>query len=144
MSANILVVEYEPRYVEHVRAALAAPDYRLEISSNMDEAVNRCANFEPSLVIITSVLPNLKIEDAITQLRARAGLRATPFLILLVLLVGVAVRARHHGIACDPRGWYGAWEHDMIQCERRRRLGDDGNPRVYRQGPGRGTPSRLT
>ena len=83
MSANILVVEYEPRYVEHVRAALAAPDYRLEISSNMDEAVNRCANFEPSLVIITSVLPNLKIEDAITQLRARAGLRATPFLILM-------------------------------------------------------------
>jgi TonB family protein len=34
-------------------------------------------------VVITSVLPNLKIEDAITQLRARAGLRATPFLILM-------------------------------------------------------------
>ncbi len=83
MSANILVVEYEPRYVEHVRKALAGPDYRLEIAGNMDQAVNRCADFEPSVVIITSVLPNLKIEDAITQLRARAGLRATPFLILM-------------------------------------------------------------
>ena len=83
MSANILVIEYEPRYVEHVRKALAGPDFRLEIAGNLDDAVNRCANFEPAITIITSVLPNLKIEDAITQLRARAGLRATPILILM-------------------------------------------------------------
>jgi TonB family protein len=83
MSARILVIEYEPRYVEHVRKALAGPGFHLEIAGNMDAAVNRCANFEPAVVIITSVLPNLKIEDAITQLRARAGLRVTPFLILM-------------------------------------------------------------
>ena len=83
MSANILVVEYEPRYVQHVRKALVGPDFILEIAGNMDDAVNRCASFEPAVVVITSVLPNLKIEDAITQLRARAGLRATPFLILM-------------------------------------------------------------
>ncbi len=83
MSANILVVEYEPRYVEHVRTALADAGFRLEIAGNLDDAVNRCATFEPTITIITSVLPNLKIEDAITQLRARAGLRQTPFLILM-------------------------------------------------------------
>jgi len=83
MNANILVIEYEPRYVEHVRMALAESDLRIEVASDMDEAVNQCANFEPTLVIITSVLPNLKIEDAITQLRARAGLRVTPVLILM-------------------------------------------------------------
>jgi TonB family protein len=83
MSANILVIEYEPRYVEHVRRALSGSGFRLEIAGNMDDAVNRCANFEPTVVLITSVLPNLKIEDAITQLRARAGLRVTPFLILM-------------------------------------------------------------
>ena len=83
MSASILIIEYEPRYVEHVRKALAGPNFHLEIAGNMDDGVNRCANFEPAVVIITSVLPNLKIEDAITQLRARAGLRVTPFLILM-------------------------------------------------------------
>ena len=83
MNVSILVVEYEPRYVEHVRTALAASGYRLEIVSTLDEAVNLCATLEPTIVIMTSVLPNLKIEDAITQLRARAGLRATPFLILM-------------------------------------------------------------
>jgi TonB family protein len=34
-------------------------------------------------VIITSVLPKITVEDAITQLRARAGLRVTPFLIVM-------------------------------------------------------------
>ncbi len=83
MSANILVIEYEPRSVEHVRAALADAGLRLEIVATMDDAVNRCEHFEPTVVVITSVLPGLKVEDAITQLRARAGLRATPFLILM-------------------------------------------------------------
>jgi TonB family protein len=83
MIANILVIEYEPRSVQLVRTALTDSDYRLEIAGNLDDAVTRCAQFEPTVAIITSVLPNLKIEDAITQLRARAGLRATPFLILM-------------------------------------------------------------
>jgi TonB family protein len=83
MSANILVIEDESRYVEYVREALPESEFRLEIAGNMNDAVNCCADFEPAVVIITSVLPDLKIEDAITQLRARAGLRATPFLILM-------------------------------------------------------------
>jgi len=83
MSANILVIEYEPRYLAHVRAALSDADFRLEIAGNIDDAVNRCEHFEPTIVIITSVLPNLRVEDAITQLRARAGLRITPILILM-------------------------------------------------------------
>jgi TonB family protein len=83
MSAKILVIEDESRNVERVREALPEAEYRLEIAANMDDAVNCCADFEPAVVIVTSELPNLKIEDAITQLRARAGLRATPFLILI-------------------------------------------------------------
>jgi len=83
MSANILLIEYEPRYIERVRTALADSGHRIEVAVDLDAAVERCARFEPGLVVITSVLPRLKIEDAITQLRARAGLRATPFLILM-------------------------------------------------------------
>ena len=83
MSANILLIEYEPRYIDRVRKALGDSSFRLEVCSDLDGAVERCAHFEPNLVVLTSVLPRLKIEDAITQLRARAGLRATPFLILM-------------------------------------------------------------
>jgi len=83
MSANILLIEYEPRYIDRVRKALGDSGFRLEVCSDLDGAVERCAHFEPNLVVLTSVLPRLKIEDAITQLRARAGLRSTPFLILM-------------------------------------------------------------
>lgn len=83
MTAKILLIEYEPRYVERVRHALEDSGHRIEVAPDLDAAVDVCAAFEPQLVIITSVLPRLKIEDAITQLRARAGLRATPFLILM-------------------------------------------------------------
>lgn len=83
MSANILLIEYEPRYIDRVKKALAATGHHLEVCSDLDAAVEKCAHFEPALVILTSVLPRLKIEDAITQLRARAGLRATPFLVLM-------------------------------------------------------------
>jgi DNA-binding response OmpR family regulator len=75
MSASILVIEYEPRYVEHVRKALAGPDFHLEISGNVDDAVNRCASFEADTVIVTSDLPNLKIEDAIVPVQVCARRR---------------------------------------------------------------------
>ena len=93
MSANILVIEYEPRYVDRVRTALAGPGHRVEIAGDLDQAVDRCAHFEPQLVVMTSVLPRLKIEDAITQLRARAGLRSTPFLIVMSGYGGSDTRA---------------------------------------------------
>lgn len=83
MNRKILVIEYEPRYVDRIRKALVDSGYELEVTNDVDAAVNACAEFEPDLIVLTSVLPRVRIEDAITQLRARAGLRSTPILILM-------------------------------------------------------------
>ncbi len=83
MSQNILLIDYEPRTIARVTEALAPLGYRVDVAKDIDAAVGACAKIEPRLVIITSVLPRLKIEDAVTQLRARAGLRHTPFLVLM-------------------------------------------------------------
>ncbi len=83
MKTQILLVEYETRYIDRVRKALEPSGASIEVVPDIDRAVASCAHFEPNLVIMTSVLPGLKLEDAITQLRARAGLRNTPFLILM-------------------------------------------------------------
>jgi len=82
MNADILLIEYEQSSVEGVRNAIAGRGHRLEVAGDLNAAVDACAHFEPKIVIITSVLPKVPIGDAITQLRARAGLRVTPFLIL--------------------------------------------------------------
>jgi len=99
MSAKVLLIEYEPRYVERVQKALGGGSYQLEIAGDLDAAVESCATFEPDVVVMTSVLPRIKIEDAITQLRARAGLRATPILILMSGYRGGDARAdaRNYG-----------------------------------------------
>ena len=65
MAANILLVEYEQRYVDQIRGALAGIVDRIEVAGDLDRAVAICAHFEPRLVIITSVLPRLEIADAI-------------------------------------------------------------------------------
>jgi len=93
MRANILLIDYERRSVDRVRRALAETEHTLEIASDLRRAVEICAHFEPRLVIITAELPGVSVEDAITQLRARAGLRATPFLILMAGYKGASSEA---------------------------------------------------
>ena len=83
MNANILLIEYEQSSVDGIRNALAGQGHRLEVAGDLDAAVETCAHFEPKIVIITSELPQVPVEDAITQFRGRAGLRITPFLILM-------------------------------------------------------------
>ncbi|HNX51645.1 MAG TPA: protein kinase, partial [Thermoanaerobaculaceae bacterium] len=83
MSQTILLLDYEPRTVARVTESLLPLGSELVTAKDVDAAVNACAKQEPRLVLITSVLPRLKVEDAITQLRARAGLRSTPFLVLM-------------------------------------------------------------
>jgi len=94
MRANILLIDYEHRSVES-RPAGAGRDRSTPLRSRATcrRRSEICAHFEPRLVIITAELPGVSVEDAITQLRARAGLRATPFLINDGRLSGAASEA---------------------------------------------------
>ncbi len=83
MAHTILLVDYEPRTVARVTEALAPLGCQILAAKDIDAAVGACARVEPRVVLITSVLPKVKVEDAITQVRARAGLRHTPFIILM-------------------------------------------------------------
>ncbi|MFI5165983.1 MAG: TonB family protein [Thermoanaerobaculales bacterium] len=83
MSQIILLLDYEPRTIVRVTEALTPLGCEIVATKDVDAAVNACAKVEPRVVLITSILPRLKVEDAITQLRARAGLRNTPFIILM-------------------------------------------------------------
>ena len=83
MAQTILLVDYEPRTIARVTEALAPLSCQIITAKDVDAAVSACARVEPRVVLITSVLPKVKVEDAITQVRARAGLRNTPFLVLM-------------------------------------------------------------
>jgi TonB family protein len=93
MSQTVLLVDYEPRTVARVTEALQPLDCRVIPAKDVDAAVAACAKAEPRLVLITSVLPRLRVDDAITQLRAHAGLRTTPFVVLMSGYAGRDARA---------------------------------------------------
>jgi TonB family protein len=83
MTQAILLLDYEPRTAVRVTEALAPLGCQVVTARDVDTAVAACAKAEPQVVLTTSVLPRVKVEDAIMQLRARAGLRNTPFLVLM-------------------------------------------------------------
>ncbi len=83
MNQTILLLDFEPRTTVRVSEALAQLGSEIVSARDVDAAVAACAKVEPRMVLITSVLPRVKVEDAITQLRARAGLRNTPFLVMM-------------------------------------------------------------
>lgn len=83
MKPTVLLVDYEPRNAARYAAALAPLNVEFLSATDLDGAIAHCSKVEPSVVLITSVLPRVKVEDAITQLRARAGLKATPFVVLM-------------------------------------------------------------
>jgi TonB family protein len=80
---QIILLDYEPRTTVRVTEALTQLECEVVAAKDVDAAVAACAKVEPRMVLITSVLPHIKVEDAITQLRARAGLRNTPFLVMM-------------------------------------------------------------
>ena len=83
MTQVILLLDYEPRTAVRVTEALAPLGCQVATARDVDGAVAACAKADPQVVLTTSVLPRLKVEDAIMQLRARAGLRNTPFVVLM-------------------------------------------------------------
>ena len=80
---QIILLDYEPRTTVRVTEALTQLECEIVGAKDVDAAVAACAKVEPRMVLITSALRHIKVEDAITQLRARAGLRNTPFLVMM-------------------------------------------------------------
>jgi len=101
MSQAILLLDYEPRTAVRVTEALAPLGCQVVTARDVDSAVAACAKSEPVVVLTTSVLPRLKIEDAIMQLRARGGLRNTPFLVLMSGYTGQDPVADAHRIGAQ-------------------------------------------
>jgi len=59
MSARILVVDDEPRYLRLIEANLASDGYQVIKATNGQEAVDRVASHQPDLVLMDIMMPVL-------------------------------------------------------------------------------------
>ncbi|MCC6128715.1 MAG: TonB family protein [Acidobacteria bacterium] len=81
MAKKILLIEYEPRYLERIRGYLAGKDFDLVVAKDGDEGLEAYRSSRPDLVVISSVLPKLRTPDVIKGMQASGP---TPPIVLMM------------------------------------------------------------
>jgi TonB family protein len=81
MSENILVVEYEPKYTDRVRAALAGQPFTASFARDGEEAMQAIAAQPLKLVVLSSIIPKVSTADLIRAIRGRDDMQKTPILL---------------------------------------------------------------
>src|SRR5581483_523167 len=81
MPENILVVEYEPRYTDRVRQALAGQPFLPAFARDGEEAMRALDGNSPKLIVLSSVVPKISTAELIRAIRGRKPLQDTPILL---------------------------------------------------------------
>src|ERR1043166_704881 len=82
MPENILVVEYEPRYTDRVRQALAGQPFAPSFAKDGEEALKAIENTpQPKLIVLSSVVPKVSASDLIRAIRNQKAMQDTPILL---------------------------------------------------------------
>ena len=81
MSKKILLIEYEPRYLDRIRGFLEGKDHELVVARDGEEGLDAYRRSRPDLVLISSVLPKLRTPDVIKGIH---DLGAPPPILLMM------------------------------------------------------------
>jgi TonB family protein len=93
MPETILVVEYEPRYTDRVKQALAGQPFQAAIAKDGEEALRFLEGSRPRLVVLSSVVPKVSTADLIRAIRSRDATKMTPILVTVSGYRGESPRA---------------------------------------------------
>jgi TonB family protein len=93
MPENILVVEYEPRYTDRVKQALAGQPFEAWFAKDGDEALKVIDATRPRLIVLSSVVPRVSTSDLIRSIRGRDATQRTPILLTVSGYRGESPRA---------------------------------------------------
>jgi TonB family protein len=65
MSKKLLLIEYEPRYLDRIRGFLEGKDFELVVARDGEEGLEAFRRSKPDAVLVSSVLPKLRTPDVI-------------------------------------------------------------------------------
>jgi TonB family protein len=81
MRETILVVEYEPRYTDRVKQALAGQPFEARFAKDGEEALRLLDGSDPRLIVLSSVVPKVSTSDLIRTIRGKDSRQRTPILL---------------------------------------------------------------
>jgi TonB family protein len=80
---RILLVEYEPRYLERLRALLPPPEFQLIEARDGEEGLAAFSGDRFDLVVLSGMLPRMPSGDVIREIRRKGGATAPPILLMM-------------------------------------------------------------
>lgn len=82
MAKKVLLVEYEPRYLQRLSSVLQSKGWETEIAKDGEEALTKLQSFAPDLVFISAVLPKVRTAEVIKSLKSKPELKNTKIILL--------------------------------------------------------------
>lgn len=82
MAKKVLLVEYEPRYLQRLNSVLQSKGWETEIAKDGQEALTKLQSFAPDLVFISAVLPKVRTAEVIKSIKSNPELRNTKIILL--------------------------------------------------------------
>jgi TonB family protein len=82
MAKKLLLIEYEPRYIDKVRLA-GGSDFDVTVAKEGDEGIAAFDRERPDLVVVTAALQKVRVNDVIRDLRRKGGPTAPPILLMM-------------------------------------------------------------
>src|SRR4029453_9247348 len=83
MSKKVLLIEYEPRYVERVRTLLAPFEHTVTESHDGEAGLAAFAGSKFDLVLLSGMLPRLPSAEGIREIRQKGGATAPPIVLMM-------------------------------------------------------------
>src|SRR5215472_9960867 len=83
MAKRVLLIDYEPRSRERVRALLPSDQFSVAEAHDGEEGLNAFSSSHFDLVILSGMLPRLPSAEVIREIRRKGGATAPPILLMV-------------------------------------------------------------
>src|SRR6267143_978777 len=90
MPVNILIIEYEPRYLERVKQALSGQTLQSAFAHDADEAMRALDTQHPKLIVLSTIIPKANTGDLIRAIRQRPQFQEIPILLTVSGYTGIS------------------------------------------------------
>src|SRR5213082_343682 len=83
MPKKVLLIEYEPRYVERIRDLLAPSGHTLTEAHDGEAGLQAFGGSKFDLILLSGMLPRLPSAEVIREIRRKGGATAPPILLMV-------------------------------------------------------------
>src|SRR5215831_6008485 len=83
MPKKVLLIEYEPRYVERIRALLTPLGHTITEAHDGEAGIQSFGNSKFDLILLSGMLPRLPSAEVIREIRKKGGATAPPIILMM-------------------------------------------------------------